>query len=91
MSSALAPPAAPVAASSVAPPQCAPPAPSTPNATAPRKCGNCGTTESCKWRNVRSKDNIRCNTCYDYRRRTKKERSADVIQNYQWMKMVKSQ
>ncbi|EGT37481.1 hypothetical protein CAEBREN_00230 [Caenorhabditis brenneri] len=71
----------------VALPPCAPPAPSTPTTAAPRKCGNCGTTESCIWRNVKSKESIRCHKCYGYRQRTKKERPAAVIKANRVIKM----
>ncbi|EGT37388.1 hypothetical protein CAEBREN_12291 [Caenorhabditis brenneri] len=78
----------PAPAPPLAPAPCAPPAPSTPNAAAPRrKCGNCGTTESCKWRNVTSKINIRCNTCFTYRQRNNKDRPAAAIQYNQEIKM----
>ncbi|CAL2048168.1 unnamed protein product [Caenorhabditis brenneri] len=52
-----------------------------------RKCSNCFTTSSCKWKNVKSKSNILCNTCFIYKRRNGDDRPAKAIIAHQTMQM----
>ncbi|CAL2050723.1 unnamed protein product [Caenorhabditis brenneri] len=55
--------------------------------TPTRTCSNCFTTNSCKWKNVKSKSNILCNTCFIYKRRNGEDRPAKAIIAHQTMKM----
>ncbi|CAL2048167.1 unnamed protein product [Caenorhabditis brenneri] len=52
-----------------------------------RKCSNCFTTSSCRWKNVTSKTNILCNTCFIYKRRNGEDRPAKAIIAHQTMQM----
>ncbi|EGT34071.1 hypothetical protein CAEBREN_17147 [Caenorhabditis brenneri] len=52
-----------------------------------RKCSNCFTTSSCRWKNVRSKSNILCNTCFIYKQRNGEDRPAKAIIAHQTMQM----
>ncbi|CAL2027277.1 unnamed protein product [Caenorhabditis brenneri] len=56
-----------------------------------RKCSNCGSDESCKWRNITSKDGILCNACFIYRRKYKKNRPTVVAEAYKARRKIKKQ
>ncbi|EGT45903.1 hypothetical protein CAEBREN_20682 [Caenorhabditis brenneri] len=55
--------------------------------TPTRTCSNCFTTNSCKWKDVKSKSNILCNTCFIYKRRNGEDRPAKAITAHQTMQM----
>ncbi|PIC31542.1 hypothetical protein B9Z55_012211 [Caenorhabditis nigoni] len=82
---------APPTPATVAQPSTTPvaPNPSTPKRSAKRKlleesqtCSNCSITNSCQWRNIKSKESVLCNACYVYRRYIKKDRPTSAIENY---------
>ncbi|CAO4372296.1 unnamed protein product [Caenorhabditis nigoni] len=65
------------------------PNPSTPKRSSKRKlleesqtCSNCSITNSCQWRNIKSKEAVLCNACYVYRRYIKKDRPTSAIESY---------
>ncbi|UMM26495.1 hypothetical protein L5515_010170 [Caenorhabditis briggsae] len=47
-----------------------------------QKCSNCSIINSCRWRNVKSKESILCNACFVYRRYIKKDRPTSAIESY---------
>ncbi|PIC31539.1 hypothetical protein B9Z55_012209 [Caenorhabditis nigoni] len=62
---------------------------STPKRSSKRKlleesqtCSNCSITNSCQWRNIKSKEAVLCNACYVYRRYIKKDRPTSAIESY---------
>ncbi|CAO4384196.1 unnamed protein product [Caenorhabditis nigoni] len=52
-----------------------------------QKCSNCSITNSCQWRNVKSKESILCNACFTYQRKYKKNRPMSAIQDYKKKKI----